>query len=84
MPDGAAPLENYARYYGSEGRLVVGVYVSFTVPGRAKYDLPLGQSRWVGTLGNLPRPYDGGCMVVNVVWDTATKAFEEVQCNGLT
>lgn len=79
LPDGSQPLNEYARYYAIDGQgRVVAIYTTFVEP-----DLPAGQRRWVGDQSKLPGISDGGCGVVNVLFNPATRKVEEAFCNGV-
>lgn len=76
LPEGAEPLDNYARYYAIEGaggrREVRGVLVKRK--DAAGVHLVKANS--------LPVLFDGGCSVVNVRYSPAEKKFLLVSCNG--
>ena len=86
LPKGAFPLESYDRYYargelGKEienGEIISGVYLrrSFD-PGQARTT-----AHHLVDLSELPMFFDGGCDLVNVRYDTATKRVLAVFCNG--
>ncbi len=82
LPQGAEKLENYARYYASKDSRVVGTYITLVDPQNQYYDLPVGGHRWVHDHHNLPAISDGGCSVVEVVYNPASKTVEEAFCNG--
>tara|TARA_B100000678_G_C17986325_1_gene413108 strand:- start:119 stop:499 length:381 start_codon:yes stop_codon:yes gene_type:complete len=42
-----------------------------------------GSSRWFADTSDLPAVNDGGCSVVNIVYDPKTERVESVKCNGL-
>ena len=71
LPRDAKPLRDYGRYYYRDGGKVVGVYVSGDESGR----------RWV-MKSKAPIIMDGGCGVVNVVFDVASRQVESISCNG--
>jgi len=78
LPEGAAPLASYARYYawqqrGDDRRKVVAVYlgVGERTPGR----------RWVEET-EFPLILDGGCGLVSLSYDLAAQRIEHVTCNG--
>lgn len=81
LPVGSLPLSRYARYYTHKENRVIGFY-TLTVIDDERYDLPLGQRRWIEDAQNLPGQYDGGCSAVNVTYDTARRTIEQVSCNG--
>lgn len=76
LPEGAAPLDHYARYYAIEGagerREVRGVLV------RRKDAAGVHLVK----ANSLPVRFDGGCGVVNVRYSPAEKKFLLVSCNG--
>ena len=84
MPTGSRPLAHYARYYAFDqhGR-VSAIYTTFLEPDYESLDLPLGQRRWVSDERKLPGISDGGCGVVEVLFDPATGEIERAECNGL-
>jgi len=41
-----------------------------------------GQRRWVADRKALPVIFDGGCMIVNVIFDLKTRTVERAFCNG--
>jgi hypothetical protein len=43
----------------------------------------VGKRRWMADKRDLPMVMDGGCMVVNVVYDLAKKKVEQSSCNGV-
>ena len=78
LPEGAAPLASYARYYawqerGDGIRKVIAVYlgVGERTPGR----------RWV-TENEFPLILDGGCGLISLSYDAAARRIEHVTCNG--
>jgi hypothetical protein len=44
--------------------------------------LRAGQRRWVADRKALPTMFDGGCRVVNLVFDLKTRKVEHALCNG--
>jgi hypothetical protein len=77
LPEGADPLGAYLRYYalhqdGHGTRVVIGYYVRSTSPGR----------RWVDETEQ-PMIDDGGCSIVQVVYDLATQSIQNAYCNGV-
>ncbi len=83
LPSGAENLEKYARYYAMDGSRVVGIYITIVDPQNKYYNLPIGQHRWIKDRRSLPSISDGGCMVVNVLYDSAAQKVEQASCNGL-
>ena len=78
MPKGAGSLKDYSRFYaGAPAGKIVGLYIR-----GGNGDLPSGARRWV-RLEALPGIDDGGCSVVNIVFDLATRKVEKEVCNGL-
>lgn len=78
LPEGAAPLATYARFYawqerGDGVRKVIAVYlgVGERTPGR----------RWV-TESEFPLVLDGGCGLITLSYDVAAQRIEHVTCNG--
>lgn len=73
LPEGAHALSSYRRYYFSrEDGLVGAVYVSDLNPGK----------EWVGKRERAPSVFDGGCSVVEVVFDPAKRTVRAT-CNGI-
>jgi hypothetical protein len=83
LPADALGLDKYARYYAVDGKRVVGTYITNVDPQNRYYDLPIGKRRWLDDHRSLPGISDGGCSVVNVVYDPAIKKVEQAFCNGL-
>ena len=74
LPLGAYPLNRYDRFYAFTDAKV-----------KAIYKIPRGRSGNVHIVeeDRLPIKFDGGCGVVNIIFDTRTNAFEEIVCNGI-
>lgn len=75
LPAGAGALAHYERHYGwadPAHRKVRAVFLASDLPGRS----------WHPD-GKLPEITDGGCNVVRIVFDTASGAFDSVECNGV-
>lgn len=77
MPANASPVATYARYYAwadAAKTKVTAIYVSLggAAPGR----------RWVD-FDELPLIDDGGCGVVELIYDVKTGVIEDVYCNGI-
>jgi hypothetical protein len=83
LPRDARPLNEYARYYALDGQKIVGTYTRFVDLKNSFYDLPIGQRRWVDDYRSLPLISDGGCTVVNVLYDDSTGQIEQAACNGV-
>ena len=77
LPAGAGPLGAYERYYALHQddrgtRVVAAIYVRGGTPGR----------RWVEETGQ-PMIADGGCDVIEVIYDLTTQRIQTVACNGV-
>jgi len=44
--------------------------------------LEAGQRQWLADYQEFPGILDGGCLVVDVLFNPATRKFERVECNG--
>lgn len=76
LPADADELQNYARYYTFDGKRVIATYVA------SRGNDPLkGQRRWRAE--RLPTVMDGGCAVVNIIYDPRARKIENTYCNGL-
>ena len=75
LPNGAAPLQEYSRYY-TYGRddEVIGIYAG-------RYLAKNAERKWVRDSRSLPVIMDGGCGVVNISFDIRSKKAE-AWCNG--
>lgn len=78
LPDDADPLASYERSYawqqGQDGaRKVIGVYLSAGGESRGR--------RWVAQ-NALPMIVDGGCGMITLKYDVATRRIEHITCNG--
>ena len=73
LPAGAHPLSGYARFYAwsDERRTVRATFVGNEITGR----------KWV-QYSELPVLNDGGCSVVNIVYDVAKGEVTKLWCNG--
>jgi hypothetical protein len=82
MPAGSRPIAEYARYYAfdKKGR-VIAIYTTWIEPDDASLNLPTGQRRWVSDEGHLPGISEGGCGVVEVLFDPATDEVKRAECN---
>lgn len=83
LPKGAERLEQYARYYAPDKDRVVATFITVVDPTNRYYDLPVGQRRWLDDHRNLPAISDGGCSIVNVIYDPKTRSVPEAFCNGV-
>ncbi len=73
LPEGAKSLSSYRRYYyDRDDGLIGAVYVSDLNPGK----------EWVGQREEAPSVQDGGCSVVEVIFDPA-KGTVRATCNGV-
>lgn len=82
LPVEAATLDHYARYYAADGNEIVAIYISQVDPSNPYYDLPRGQRRWLADHRNLPAINDGGCSVVSIRYNPATRKADTPLCNG--
>ncbi len=93
LPTGAHPIADYGRYYAFDGMdKVRAVYlVPLVLPRSLRArgsrqdwvnDLPADKRRWEGRADRLPHVFDGGCMMVTIEYDIATKRFLRVDCDG--
>lgn len=83
LPDGARPLQEYARYYtfGEDGR-VEAIYTTVVEPDYDTLNLPAGKRRWVSDPRHMPGISDGGCDIVEIDFNATNGKFEHVECNG--
>lgn len=77
LPPDAHELQKYARYYAFDGDKVIGTYTT-----SAGNDQLRGRRLWLGDRRDLPILMDGGCAVVNVVYDPLAQRIERAFCNG--
>ena len=84
MPSGAFALNQYARFYAESSRpgSVVGVYVRYVDRANKIYTERRGRRIWLNTYRDLPVVKDGGCSVVTIIFEPATKRMVSVRCNG--
>ena len=80
-PDGPHPLSTYARYYTAdmvEGKRMI----------RGEFVLPMGsRGKPVGmyvvsSVRDFPVIFDGGCSVVNILYDIEAARIVSLKCNG--
>lgn len=83
LPPKAFELDQYARYYASDGRRVVATYVRQVDAEDDRLNLAVGQRRWTKDQSELPITLDGGCSVVHVLFDPVAHQVERTFCNGL-
>jgi hypothetical protein len=74
LPQRAHPLDRYDRYYVVEGKTAKGIFI---FANGAK-----GRLSVVRTREERPFVADGGCHVVHVSVDLATKTWDKPFCNG--
>ena len=75
MPTGAAPVTGYFRQYAwadIQKTKVTAIYQRSNTPGR----------RWID-FDDLPMIDDGGCAVVELVYDVKTGGLDEIYCHGM-
>lgn len=75
LPEGAAPMDSYGRYYYGKfkhgRRVLVGEFVQDLSPGVH-----------IISPTHAPRILDGGCSVIRLVYDVAQKKVTALFCNG--
>ena len=83
LPQGASPLNGYARYYSMDQQgMVVAIYTSLhDLPQNKFYDLPIGRRRWVDDYRALPLISEGGCGVIEITFDPRTQKLDTPACN---
>lgn len=105
LPDGAAPIDSYARYYSvrPDGKIQATYVVAASedAPKPADYgcteitsddqlkDIPCpaddspraGDQRWVNS-DEIPIVDDGGCLIINILYDPSSNRVEAADCNG--
>jgi hypothetical protein len=78
IPSGA-PIASYDRFYAyagdGGGKIVVAIYVRHDPGGPGK------GRRWVAAR-DLPLIFDGGCSVVNLLFDLEADKVVKLSCNG--
>jgi hypothetical protein len=83
LPEGSAPIGDYARYYAFDDRQrVVAEYIMIVDTTNHTLDVPAGKRRWVDVGSNLPSIRDGGCSVVTVLFDPKSNKVD-AWCNGV-
>ena len=82
LPIGAAPLDEYARYYAVDGNEIVAIYISLVDPTNPYYNLQRGQRRWLADHRKLPLINDGGCSVISFRYNPTTGKTDIPLCNG--
>jgi len=70
MPEGAAALRAYTRYYAERDGMLIGIFVR----GEDGIRIVSG--------GELPLIIDGGCSVVNLRYNLDTQRLAAIFCNG--
>lgn len=87
MPEGAAPLDKYHRYYIAsrfEGRDIIMAQYHLGdhyLTGAIEIE-GLEQAYRVTDRQGLPEILDGGCSVVVLIFDTELESIDSVGCNG--
>ena len=80
LPQGASPLNGYARYYSTDRQgMVVAIYTS--LHDLSENDVPIGQRRWVDDYRGLPLISEGGCDVIEITFDPRTQKLDTPACN---
>ena len=83
LPDGAAALSSYARYYMHRDGKVSALYRIPDFPGPRRDDeLKADNRRWVKDYNDFPIVLDGGCNIVDITFDETANRFERIECNG--
>ena len=79
MPPKAHPLREYARYYARrpDGKIAIffNGYVDMAATPKA------GERQWIDAR-SMPEASDGGCWIINAVYDPSTDRFDKMRCNG--
>ena len=74
-------LAGYSRYYAGykrDGhRMLAGEFVELTIEGEKPAGIHI-----VATPKNFPVIYDGGCSVINVLYDVDAARLVSLTCNG--
>ncbi|MEL6877547.1 MAG: hypothetical protein AAGL68_05545 [Pseudomonadota bacterium] len=78
LPPDADEFQQYAQYYAYDGDRVIATYI--TSGGN---DPLKGKRLWLADRRDLPVLMDGGCAVVNVIYDPLAQRVEHIFCNGL-
>jgi hypothetical protein len=81
MPPGSRPITEYARYYVGllrDGHRMIQARFLLRVTDRE----PPAGTYIVSGPGQFPDLMDGGCALINILYDPDTKRFETVRCNG--
>ncbi|WP_298164207.1 hypothetical protein [Novosphingobium sp.] len=78
LPPEAQGLNEYNRYYAFDGERVIATYVLSDGNDPRK-----GQRYWLAKRQDLPLVMDGGCGIVNVIYDPLAKRVDETFCNGV-
>lgn len=83
LPAGAYDLNDYLRYYAFDDGHVVAVFTTFDHRSDSDQNVRTSDRNWVGDRDKLPLILDGGCSVVNIVYDPKDRSFDQVFCNGV-
>ena len=87
MPDGADPLESYARFYTVSGNTIEGEYINSGMLRSVLEDRVVSQrlapNVFLVDQFNMPSIMDGGCSVLTVQYDRRAREHTGPFCNGL-
>jgi hypothetical protein len=83
LPTGAHRLNEYARYYAYEnGDVAAEYWIPWkNDPLEDPEALAGGQRRWVSDTRRFPIVFEGGCRVVNIIFDPSRSRVKSVSCN---
>jgi len=76
LPDGAAPLSSYTRYYA--GTIKKGHRILL-----GHFEAGSGKVQIVPSVRDLPVVYDGGCSIVSIRYDVTAGRVLDLFCNGI-
>lgn len=79
LPEGSQPIGSYSRYYYGRTEHGHRVLVGTFVPGNLDGASP---GVHIVSPAKAPQILDGGCSVVNLVYDPAHKKVMALFCNG--
>ncbi|WP_426264988.1 hypothetical protein [Sphingomonas sp. PWP1-2] len=79
MPPKAHPLREYARYYArrQDGKIAIFLTAYVNMPSTPE----AGERRWID-LRLMPDASDGGCGIINAVYDPSVDRVDQIRCNG--
>jgi hypothetical protein len=87
MPDGAAPLDSYARFYSVLPNSIEGTFVHSDMLGhvldRRVVQRRLAPNVFLVDPANLPIIMDGGCGVLTLQYDRQRRERVRPVCNGM-